>query len=127
MKKRVVSVLIITGVLAALLLSGCQKEEQRSVTALELMGSAMIMAPDENEWKELMADDVIVEGSALRTGDDGYVHLAVSDGTDINLAPGTQVRLSELSPDMQNPQTTFELLDGISLWPLQKRWEAVTL
>lgn len=112
MKKRVLSALMPLLVLTALFLAGCGQEERRSMTVAELIGTMEVLLPGEDEWSELSAGDAVDIGSTLRTGDEAYAHLSINDGTDIGLSPGTEVRLSELSLELQNPATEFELLNG---------------
>ncbi len=112
MKKNILAALVSLFLLGTLLCAGCSQEEDRSMTAVEIAGTAEIRLADEDDWNELKAEDVIAIGSTLRTSDDGYIHLSINDGTHIGLSPGTEVQLTELSLKMQNPTTEFELLNG---------------
>ena len=116
-KKTLFFICIIISFLTILSLVSCSKEledsPERQVTALIYKGQPEILRSGQSVWQPLEHKTAVFPGDAIRTGDDSWVYLEITDGSLAGLTPNTQASLVTLSASIKDPVTLFDLAEGL--------------
>ncbi|MBA4386146.1 MAG: hypothetical protein C0410_15530 [Anaerolinea sp.] len=75
-------------------------------------GSPEILRNGEKDWNILSESTKIGIGDSIRSGENGWVRLDITDGSLISLAPETEIKLIALSNGFKDPITLVELING---------------
>lgn len=103
------------GVLLALVLfslAACGNKG-RLMSVNMAVGAPETLAQNGGDWIAAKVGVVLKPGDSLRTGENTWTRVDINDGSIISLAPETEIRLVELSNEMDNPETLLELVDGM--------------
>src|SRR5271165_2670287 len=111
--------LTILGVLLVLLLSGAvyarADDQIRAVRLSNVVGSVQILAGTETQFSQAYPNMPLMQGSTLKTGEDGRAEIQLEDGSMIRLTPNSSAAMTVLGRDAQgNSKTEVDLLTGLS-------------
>ncbi len=111
--------LTILSFLLALLLSVAvyarADDQIRAVRLSNVVGSVQILAGTETQFAQAYPNMPLLQGSTLKTGEDGRAEIQLEDGSMIRLTPNSAVAMTVLGRDSQgNTKTEVDLLTGLS-------------
>ena len=111
--------LTILSLLLVLLLSAAvyarADDQIRAVRLSNVVGSVQILAGTETQFSQAYPNMPLLQGSTLKTGEDGRAEIQLEDGSMIRLTPNSSAAMTVLGRDSQsNSKTEVDLLTGLS-------------
>ncbi len=111
--------LTILSLLLVLLLSAAVyargDDQIRAVRLSNVVGSVQILAGTETQFSQAYLNMPLLQGSTLKTGEDGRAEIQLEDGSMIRLTPNSSAAMTVLGRDSQgNSKTEVDLLTGLS-------------
>jgi hypothetical protein len=102
-----------------LLLSGAvyahADDQVRAVRLSNVVGSVQILTGTETQFSQAYPNMPLMQGSTLKTGEDGRAEIQLEDGSLIRLTPNSSAAMTVLGRDSQgNTKTEVDLLSGLS-------------
>ncbi len=107
-----IRILVFVILIGCLILAACQTEK-REIRAGILKGEAEIKKAGLDSWELLTSGTFVNIGDTIRTSGEGIVNLEINDGSIVGIMPDSEVTLDVLSPGINNPDTLFDLSDGL--------------
>ncbi len=90
-------------------------DQIRAVRLSNVVGSVQILAGTETQFSQAYPNMPLMQGSTLKTGDDGRVEVQLEDGSMIRLTPNSSVAMTVLGRDSAgNSKTEVDVLTGLS-------------
>jgi ferric-dicitrate binding protein FerR (iron transport regulator) len=90
-------------------------DQIRAVRLSNVVGSVQILAGTETQFSQAYPNMPLMQGSTLKTGEDGRAEVQLEDGSMIRLTPNSSVAMTVLGRDSQgNSKTEVDLLTGLS-------------
>jgi hypothetical protein len=90
-------------------------DQIRAVRLSNVVGSVQILAGTETQFSQAYPNMPLLQGSTLKTGEDGRAEIQLEDGSVIRLTPNSSVAMTVLGRDSQgNSKTEVDLLTGLS-------------
>jgi hypothetical protein len=90
-------------------------DQIRAVRLSNVVGSVQILAGTETEFSQAYPNMPLMQGSTLKTGEDGRAEIQLEDGSMIRLTPNSSVAMTVLGRDSRgNSKTEVDLLSGLS-------------
>jgi hypothetical protein len=87
----------------------------RAVRLSNVVGSVQILAGDETQFSQAYPNMPLMQGSTLKTGEDGRAEIQLEDGSVVRLTPNSSAAMTVLARDAQgNSKTEVDLLTGLS-------------
>ena len=90
---------------------------QRTAAISEITNDVESRVKDASAYAAARDGETILTGGGVRTGDDSRVRIDISDGSLVRIASQTEFHLLDFSPQLDDPVTRIELLEG-QLWIL---------
>ncbi len=111
--------LTLLSLLLALLLSAAvyarADDQIRAVRLSNVVGSVQILLGTETQFSQAYPNMPLLQGSTLKTGEDGRAEIQLEDGSTIRLTPNSSAAMTVLGRDSQdNSKTEVDLLTGLS-------------
>jgi FecR protein len=89
-------------------------DEIRAVRLSNVVGSVQILAGTETQFSQAYPNMPLMQGSTLKTGEDGRAEIQLEDGSMIRLTPNSSAAMTVLGRDSQgNTKTEVDLLSGL--------------
>src|SRR5271156_1281478 len=102
-------------ILAAAGISARADDQIRAVRLSNVVGSVQILNGTETQFSQAYPNMPLMQGSTLKTGEDGRAEIQLEDGSMIRLTPNSSVAMTVLGRDSQgNSKTEVDLLTGLS-------------
>ncbi len=98
--------------LLVFLLAGTALAANSSTTARKLSGDVTSRADRQSTYVPLAAGKSLAEGSWVRTGKNGWIELALSDGSTITLANNSELELTRLNMGKEKREGLLNLAQG---------------
>ncbi len=90
-------------------------DQIRAVRLSNVVGSVQILAGTETQFSQAYPNMPLLQGSTLKTGEDGRAEVQLEDGSMIRLTPNSSAAMTVLGRDSQgNTKTEVDLLSGLS-------------
>jgi hypothetical protein len=90
-------------------------DQIRAVRLSNVVGSVQILAGTETQFAQAYPNMPLMQGSTLKTGEDGRAEIELEDGSMIRLTPNSSVAMTVLGRNSQgNSKTEVDLLSGLS-------------
>jgi ferric-dicitrate binding protein FerR (iron transport regulator) len=90
-------------------------DQIRAVRLSNVVGSVQILAGTETEFSQAYPNMPLLQGSTLKTGEDGRAEIQLEDGSMIRLTPNSSVAMTVLGRNSEgNSKTEVDLLTGLS-------------
>ena len=90
-------------------------DQIRAVRLSNVVGSVQILAGTETQFSQAYPNMPLLQGSTLKTGEDGRAEVQLEDGSMIRLTPNSSAAMTVLGRDSQgNSKTEVDLLTGLS-------------
>jgi hypothetical protein len=87
----------------------------RAVRLSNVVGSVQILAGDQTQFSQAYPNMPLMQGSTLKTGEDGRAEIQLEDGSVVRLTPNSSAALTVLGRDSQgNTRTEVDLLAGLT-------------
>ena len=111
--------LLLLCVSLALLLSttvSARADDQiRAVRLSNVVGSVQILTGSETQFSQAYPNMPLMQGSTLKTGEDGRAEIQLEDGSVVRLTPNSSAAMSVLSRDSSgNTNSAVDLLTGLA-------------
>ena len=82
---------------------------EAAIVPFSISGPVEIKAPETASWIPLQSSMQLQQGVHLRTGDSGELSLSCADGSELHLAPETQIEIREASFEKQSELRSYRL------------------
>jgi hypothetical protein len=106
---------ILTLMLLSVAMYARADDQIRAVRLSNVVGSVQILAGEETQFAQAYPNMPLMQGSTLKTGEDGRAEIQLEDGSMIRLTPDSSVAMTVLGRDSQgNSKTEVDLLTGLS-------------
>ena len=90
-------------------------DQIRAVRLSNVVGSVQILSGTETQFSQAYPNMPLMQGSTLKTGDDGRAEIQLEDGSLIRLTPDSSVAMTMLSRDSAgNTKSEVDLLTGLT-------------
>ena len=90
-------------------------DQIRAVRLSNVVGSVQILTGTETQFSQAYPNMPLMQGSTLKTGDDGRAEIQLEDGSVIRLTPDSSVAMTMLSRDSAgNTKSEVDLLTGLT-------------
>ena len=90
-------------------------DQIRAVRLSNVVGSVQILAGAETQFSQAYPNMPLMQGSTLKTGEDGRAEIQLEDGSVIRLTPNSSAAMTMLARDSAgNTKTEVDLLSGLS-------------
>jgi ferric-dicitrate binding protein FerR (iron transport regulator) len=90
-------------------------DQIRAVRLSNVVGSVQILAGTETQFSQAYPNMPLMQGSTLKTGEDGRAEIQFEDGSVVRLTPNSSAAMTVLSRDSSgNRKTEVDLLTGLS-------------
>jgi len=87
----------------------------RAVRLSNVVGSVQILAGDETQFSQAYPNMPLMQGSTLKTGEDGRAEIQLEDGSVVRLTPNSSAAMTVLGRDAQgNSKTEIDVLTGLT-------------
>jgi len=111
--------LAICGFLLLLLLSAAAyaraDDQIRAVRLSNVVGSVQILSGTETEFSQAYPNMPLMQGSTLKTGEDGRAEIQLEDGSVVRMTPNSSVAMTVLARDPAGKtKTEVDLLTGLT-------------
>ncbi len=96
-------------------LSARADDQIRAVRLSNIVGSVQIMNGTETQFSQAYPNMPLMQGSTLKTGEDGRAEIQFEDGSVVRLTPNTSATMAVLGRNsLGNSNTEVDLLTGLS-------------
>ena len=117
MRKKLLSILVLTTLVASTFVS-CSQQPSSTLTILSITeGDVFVMKAGTDDWMEAQVGMSLEAGDIIKTGDDSSAEITFFDGSTVELQPDTEVEVISLdiSTDTGSTTITFEQTVGATI------------
>ncbi|AXC14239.1 hypothetical protein ACPOL_4977 [Acidisarcina polymorpha] len=89
-------------------------DQIRAVRLSNVIGTVQMLSGTETQFSQAYPNMPVMQGSTLKTGEDGRAEVQLEDGSVVRLTPNSSAAFSVLSRSADGTNTEVELLTGLS-------------